>query len=398
MGSCSPRSRAVICAFVVLVCGGALKSQVRPVYSTGASGLTQTLERLQTTASALHVGAHPDEDGAGNWRLDDPICGDARFEGTKVILINNEEYHLYISGVVRPSDVRDDNSLSSSRIADAEVLNRLAADIDVTDEDVEAWYEEHPEQVTTPEGPLPLEQVRDLIADLLVQERLDERVQEIVAEAPLVIADGHHRYETSLHYRDECQARGDGPGEHDRIMTLVVELSEDQLAVQPIHRIVRQLPPDTALRDALDEWFEVVTVGPNDTAVLARLPPLMAQRDAMALVDEAGVALLVPRPEVIGPLVAVEPEPVRHVDAARFETAVAPLLAALGADTEYRHDRATVAQLVAKGEVRAAFLLRPVDVTAIQEVARRGERMPQKTTFFHPKPSTGLVFRSLDVV
>jgi uncharacterized protein (DUF1015 family) len=90
-------------------------------------------------------------------------------------------------------------------------------------------------------------------------------------------------------------------------------------------------------------------------------------------------------------------EPVRHVDAAVFEAAVVPALAGLGSpEVTYRHDAMEVAALVDKGAADAAVLLRPPTVEQIRAVAFAGNRMPQKTTFFHPKPRTGLVFRRLD--
>ncbi|MBA2668120.1 MAG: SurA N-terminal domain-containing protein [Trueperaceae bacterium] len=67
------------------------------------------------------------------------------------------------------------------------VVERLGADIEVDDAEIEAWYEANQEQVQTPEGPLPLDAIRDEIASIVVQERVGERVQEIVAQAPLEV-------------------------------------------------------------------------------------------------------------------------------------------------------------------------------------------------------------------
>lgn len=217
-----------------------------------------------------------------------------------------------------------------------------------------------------------------------------------VASTPVVIADGHHRYETSLHYQRERRAAGARPGAHDSIMTMVVELSDEQLAVKPIHRVIASLPDPAVLRTALEDAFEIVPVGPNEPDVVARLGGPMADQHAMALVDRRQIALLVPRPSALERALTGEPDSMRDVDAARFESLVAPLLESLAAEVTYRHDRATVADQVRKGIADAGVLLRAVDVPTIRLVAERGERMPQKTTFFHPKPSTGLVFRSLD--
>jgi uncharacterized protein (DUF1015 family) len=222
-------------------------------------------------------------------------------------------------------------------------------------------------------------------------------VSAAVGSSPLVIADGHHRYETSLRYRDEARSAGGGPGPHDRIMALVVELSDEQLVVRPIHRVLGRLPAGFDLRAALERWFELIDLGPNETEIVEHAARQMAQRDAMALVDPSGIALLLPRPSALDALLEVEPEAVRGVDATRFEVAISPLLDAEGVAVTYRHARQEVADTVRKGDAGAAVLLRPVDVGAIRRAAGLGIRMPQKTTFFHPKPSSGLVMRSLDL-
>ena len=82
------------------------------------------------------------------------------------------------------------------------------------------------------------------------------------------------------------------------------------------------------------------------------------------------------------------------MDAAVFETTVLPRLD--GAALEFRHDAVALAAAVDRGEADAVVLLRPVSVAQIRAASYAGVRMPQKTTFFAPKPRTGLVFRSLD--
>jgi hypothetical protein len=113
----------------------------------------------------------------------------------------------------------------------------------------------------------------------------------------------------------------------------------------------------------------------------------------MGLVDAEGVALLVADPATASRALASEPGPVAGTDAALYEAVALPLLA--GATIEYRHDALGVAALVAKGVADAAVLLRPVSVADTRAAAIAGARMPQKTTFFAPKPRTGMVFRAL---
>jgi uncharacterized protein (DUF1015 family) len=88
------------------------------------------------------------------------------------------------------------------------------------------------------------------------------------------------------------------------------------------------------------------------------------------------------------------PPELRDVDSARFDAGVLP--AVPDVTLAYRNDAQTVAAQVAKGNADAAVLLRPVTVETIRAAAAADLRMPEKTTFFAPKPRTGMVFRSLD--
>jgi uncharacterized protein (DUF1015 family) len=231
-----------------------------------------------------------------------------------------------------------------------------------------------------------------------------QAIRDAVRATPLVLADGHHRFETALAYREE-RRRDAVAGAHDQgaeaIMTFVVELADDQLSIEPIHRLVHLEPGSgtasgsgSIVRRMLAAGFTVSPVGPNTPEGVADLEVAMQSQGGMGLVDSEGLALLVADPETARRAVAAEPEPVAHTDAALFEAVALPLLA--GARIEYRHDAAGVAALVAKGVADAALLLRPVSVADTRAAALAGARMPQKTTFFAPKPRTGMVFRSLD--
>jgi uncharacterized protein (DUF1015 family) len=216
-------------------------------------------------------------------------------------------------------------------------------------------------------------------------------IRDAVRATPLVLADGHHRFETALAYRDERRRLGAPDPGAEAIMTFVVELADDQLSIEPIHRLVHL--PAVALRERLGQSFEVIPAGANTPEAVARLVGSMRTNGGLGLVDAEGVALLVVDPPTAARALAAEPAPVAHTDAALFETVALPLLA--GATIEYRHDAIGVAALVAKGVADAALLLRPVSVADTRAAAIAGARMPQKTTFFAPKPRTGMVFRSL---
>ena len=227
--------------------------------------------------------------------------------------------------------------------------------------------------------------------------RVDDaaRVQEIsaaVGSELVVLADGHHRFETAGNYRRERRAAGiDDPGA-DAIMTLIVELAPNQLCVRAIHRLLSGVG-DVDLRDALSGPFFVHSAGPNVPEGVAALEVAMRDGGSLGLVDREGLALLMPTAELEERMAAF-PVELRDVDSARFDAGVLP--AVPNATLAYRNDARTVAAQVEKGAADAAVLLRPVDVHTIRVAAAADLRMPEKTTFFAPKPRTGIVFRSLD--
>ena len=204
-------------------------------------------------------------------------------------------------------------------------------------------------------------------------------IADAVSGHPVVIADGHHRYETSLAYRREREAGGPA-GPAAATMAYVVELVEDELTVRAIHRLVDGLPEGTDLVAALDPWFEALGPPPADEPRTAA----MAAAGALCAVTPGGEVLLRPRPEALSEAA--------DLDSARLDIALAALPAH---SLRFQHGVDNVRRAVAGGEAQFGVLLRPATVAQIESNAHSGERMPPKTTFFHPKPKTGLVFRDL---
>ena len=205
-----------------------------------------------------------------------------------------------------------------------------------------------------------------------------------VATAPVVLADGHHRYETARAYQAERrQANGGAPGSYDLVMALVVELSEDQLTVGAIHRTISGLPEDFDLVGALAPWFDVVRAGAADDRTLGAL----AGSSSLTLVTGGQAYLLLAHPEV-------QEQEGNDLDSNLIATVLATLPPH---EVMHRHSVAEAMEALRDGEGQAAFLLRPVTVKQIDEWANERRRMPPKTTFFSPKPRTGMVFRSLDL-
>jgi len=216
----------------------------------------------------------------------------------------------------------------------------------------------------------------------VTQPGIVDAISETVAAAPVVVADGHHRYEVALAYQAERHDGGAGPGAHDAILALVVELADEQLAVAPIHRLLSGLPDGFDPVDGLAEWFEVLPTTPVDATIGDR----QAEAGALALVLRTGTWLLRPRPA----LLAAAPQ---DLDSSRLDVALAAVPAV---EVRYQHGWTDAVEAVASGEADAGVLLRPATVAQIADFAHRRDRMPPKTTFFTPKPATGLVFRALD--
>jgi uncharacterized protein (DUF1015 family) len=202
-----------------------------------------------------------------------------------------------------------------------------------------------------------------------------------VASAPVLIADGHHRFETALNYRAERAEAGAASADDDAVMTLVVELSDDQLTVQAIHRLILGLPDGFDLAGALDEWFDVTPAEPVDRTILSR----MQEAGAVAILTAEQAYLARPRSSVIDAAT-------HDLDSSRLDVALAGLPRH---HLVYQHGWDHCAAAVAAGSASAAVLLRPATVGQIADISRGGVRMPPKTTFFWPKPRTGMVIREL---
>jgi uncharacterized protein (DUF1015 family) len=204
----------------------------------------------------------------------------------------------------------------------------------------------------------------------------------------ILIADGHHRYETALAYRDEIRAAGGGHGPHDRVLMGLTALDDPGLVVLPTHRLLTRWP------EGADAAFDSAPVADLD-ALLAALAAAPEDAPALGLVTAGGMRLLT-APARPGQ------SPAERLDVAALEREI--LVPHLGADQaalahdevlSYTKDAGEAAGLVASGAIAAALILRGIPKSAVAEVAEAGETMPQKSTYFFPKLLTGVAFHSL---
>ena len=225
-----------------------------------------------------------------------------------------------------------------------------------------------------------------------------ERVKRTLAGVELLIADGHHRYETARIYADEIG----GEGEHRYVLMCLVALEDPGLTIFPTHRLVRGLdaPRWSALDAAIGRDFAATTVAREQIAppsgegpleigyidVRSRQPQRLTLRD-QAIADAA--------------LPDVSPA-YQRLDTGVLEELL--LKRALGLsdddishlhDFGYARDADQALSLIDSGAYDAAFVLRPTPVQEVRDVAASGENMPPKSTYFFPKLLTGLLFNPL---
>jgi uncharacterized protein (DUF1015 family) len=224
---------------------------------------------------------------------------------------------------------------------------------------------------------------------------------------PITIADGHHRYETALRYRDERRmtrsCEEDPP--FDYLLALLLEASGQDLTVLPTHRLVRGIGADAgaSMLARAHELFDVEPVTTSEELLEAMrtagasAEAGVGERGRFGLWTRPGGAILTARRADFEADLPPAGEAVRSLDVTLLGVALDRLAgldaeAVAGGAVEYTKSAAdAVAAVDADTGIDAAFLLEPPPVAAIEAVAREGDVMPQKSTYFYPKALTGLV-------
>ncbi len=223
--------------------------------------------------------------------------------------------------------------------------------------------------------------------------------QAAVAGSELLIADGHHRYETSRVYAEEIG----GDGEHRFVLMLLVSLDDPGLTIFPTHRLLsalKETEKQEALRDTLLEHFHVEKVTAEELAPPAGDGPL-----TLGYIDsfhQQPFRLTLKDPGVADRLLDDRPEAYRRLDTALLEALILKGPVGLSDDDishleglGYSRTDAEALELVRSGAYDAAFFLRPTPVAQVRAIAAAGATMPPKSTFFSPKVPTGLLFNPL---
>ncbi|HVL30695.1 MAG TPA: DUF1015 family protein [Solirubrobacteraceae bacterium] len=224
-------------------------------------------------------------------------------------------------------------------------------------------------------------------------------VRDALADVELLIADGHHRYETARVYAEEVG--GEGP--HRYVLMCLVALQDEGLTVFPTHRLVsglRGTDKPEALATTLRAAFDLAPV-PIDELV----PPADGDGIQMGYLDShfrRPFRLTLKDQAIADEALPGMPEPYRRLDTAVLEAIV--LRGALGLSEDdishlrglgYARSFREARALVESGTFDAGFFLRGIPVAQIREIAAAGVTMPPKSTYFFPKVPTGLLFHPL---
>ncbi len=231
-------------------------------------------------------------------------------------------------------------------------------------------------------------------------EEANGRVQQALRSGKIWIADGHHRYETALKYREEHK-RGEGESAEDYILIALCSMHDPGLVILPTHRIVKGVSlKDTQIQTRLRTYFNVRKIAnevlPQEVASLA-LPDNRVF--GIGMPGNTGYLLTMEDPREALRLVEEEASDLyKMLDVTILHEVILKRVLEVSDSSclEYTRDPQEALQRVQSEPATLAIFTNPPSVETMRRIAEGGEKMPQKSTYFYPKLLSGLVFWSLE--
>jgi len=241
-----------------------------------------------------------------------------------------------------------------------------------------------------------------------------EKVRREMAEQTLLIADGHHRYEATLRYRDRLRGeRGPGTGNeaYNFILTYFANIDDDNVVILPTHRLVRGFThkPFLELEEALQTYFYVEQHPKTPEGKVSFLKALKTAAKKHRVLgasfkrDPRYLILRLKNKRIMQRLAKDLSAPLRELDVSTLHLLVlehilgmSPEEQVSGATIRYSQDEESVLQTLEKEDYQAAFILAATKKEEIQTIVAANEKMPQKSTYFYPKLSSGLIINKID--
>jgi uncharacterized protein (DUF1015 family) len=241
--------------------------------------------------------------------------------------------------------------------------------------------------------------------------RMAEREMEA---QPLLIADGHHRYEAALNYRNHM--RGQRPNTTGReafnyVMMFFANMQDEGLVILPTHRLVRafQPIPFQQLEESLLRYFYIEPYAKTSEGQRSFLAALKRGGKKHHLIgasfkrDPRYLILRLKNKRFMQRLAGDLSAPMQELDVTILHRLILDHVLGIKPEEQvkpdvvsYSQDEEKVLQAVDKEDYQAAFILNPTLPEQIMEITLRGEKMPQKTTYFYPKVISGLVINKID--
>src|SRR5947199_6502497 len=245
-------------------------------------------------------------------------------------------------------------------------------------------------------------------------------IQKAMEHQKLVIADGHHRYETALNYRNECRTRAgkiDPEAPYERAMMTFINTRSEGLTILPTHRVAAHLHDFswTSVRRHLEPWFtaeEFPFSGSGERSeakkkFLAKLTEARAKRAigvypsglpkrafyVLTLREGANLTQLLPS---VSPLQRELDVVLLHEGILEPALGITPQAVTAEANLTYEREALAALDAVDSGRAQISFLLNPCDVDQVMKIATSGEVMPQKSTDFYPKLMSGITMYRLE--
>lgn len=227
------------------------------------------------------------------------------------------------------------------------------------------------------------------------------------ADKKLYIADGHHRYETALNYRNYCRENGTASESKDYVMMMLVDMEHPGLLVLPTHRIVRDLESfdKDKILEKCKEYFDITECTGRENIEKKLSDEYGKGNKAFAFFcggDSFEILVLRDR-SAVKEFLPEKSESYCGLDVSVLHTLVLERIFGIDAENMAKQINLTYVkktdealECVDEGKAQCAFILNPTRVEEIRDVAAAGEKMPQKSTYFYPKLITGLVMNKFD--
>ncbi len=225
---------------------------------------------------------------------------------------------------------------------------------------------------------------------------------EFLRDKRILIADGHHRYETALLYRDSCRFKNplhSGKEPYNFVPMFFTNMHDPGLVIFPTHRVVHSLPDfdPVKLKGELKKYF-TMTQCQNTAQMMTLLRNHQQHAFGVVLPDPGEVYVISAEDKDLLPRHASDPEAVSLLDVTILHSLVLKTILKISDEQQekklhlrYEQDAAEAIAQLHEGRAQAAFLMNPTKIEQVRAVATAGMVMPQKSTFFYPKLLSGLV-------